>query len=70
MKQIVLERLEQEQTGNVDLPELDEELANDLRDLCDEHDMDMSEAVERALDEWLYYLTEYEIDRLSVFDDK
>lgn len=69
VKQIVLERLQREQTGNVDLSELDDEIANDLRDLCDKHDMDMSEAVERALDEWLYYLTEHGIDRLSVFDD-
>lgn len=69
VKQIVTERLEHEESENVTLSKLDNKLANELQELCNEHDMDIQEALERLLDEWVYYLTEYGIDRLNVFDE-
>lgn len=70
VKQIVQERLEREQGVDVALSDLDRDLVNDLREVCDENEADLGASVEQALGKWVYYLTEYGIDRLSVFEEE
>ncbi len=70
VKQIVIERLEREnKTDTSSLIEIGDELAAELDSACESQDMNVQEAAESALNEWLYYLTEYDIDRLDVFDE-
>jgi len=70
VKQIVTERLEQEHSDSLSISDVDEELLNDLSALCDRHDMEMGEALNLALSEWLDYLTKCDIDILGVFDEE
>lgn len=70
VRQIVIERLEKEESDTpAKYVELEEDTAETLHSVCNARNADLDAAADKALTEWLYYLNEHEIDRLSVFED-
>ena len=69
VKQIVIERLEREQQDDIAISELDEDIFDDLRSVCDERDLGVNEVLEQLLSKWLYWLIEYDHDQLSIIEE-